>query len=336
MTRRLIASAQARTTRRALLAGAGIAAAHALAWPVRAQPRYPAAGPIRLIVPFAPAGPVDIMARIVVEPLAKLLGQSVVIENRGGAGGNIAMAAAARAKPDGYTLLLTSSVLVVNPLIYRSVSFDPHKDFVPISLIATSPNLMLARPDVAADMIAFLAKAKAQPGALNYSTPGVGTKGHFAVELLKLRAGIDLVHVPYASGSQVTQSLLTGATQLGSTALPAGEPLVRSGTLTGLVVSGESRWPTLPSVPTMVELGYSDFVAEIFTALLAPAGTPAEVVAVLETELSKLARDPAVAAKAERAGYAWIGGGAEAVRQKMAQETAQTLEVIRFSGIKAD
>ena len=127
----------------------------------------------------------------------------------------------------------------------------------------------------------FIAKAKAAPGKLNYSTPGIGTKGHFAVELLKLRAGIDLVHVPYPSGGQVVQSLFTGTTQLGSTALPAGEPHVTSGSLAGLVVSGAKRWRTLPDVPTMLELGYSDFVAEIFTALVAPAGTPADIVALL-------------------------------------------------------
>ena len=161
---------------------------------------------------------------------------------------------------------------MVNPLLYKTVPFDPAKDFVPISLLGTSPNLMVAQPDFANTMIEFIAKAKARPGQLNYSTPGIGTKGHFAVELLKLRAGIDVVHVPYASGGQVVQSLLTGTTQLGSTALPAGEPLVRGGTLAGLVVSGKTRWPTLPAVPTMVELGYPDFVAEIFTALFAPAG----------------------------------------------------------------
>jgi tripartite-type tricarboxylate transporter receptor subunit TctC len=322
-------------SRRAVLAAAAAVAAQSIPRPAAAQ-AYPAAGPIRLIVPFAAAGPVDILARIIVDPLAKLLGQSIVIENRGGAGGNIAMGMAARAKPDGYTLLLTSSVLVVNPLIYKSVQFDPHKDFVPISLIATSPNLMLAVPGFAANMNDFIAKARAQRGELNYSTPGVGTKGHFAVELLKLRAGLDIVHVPYASGSQVTQSLLTGTTQLGSTALPAGEPMVKAGTLTGLVVSGASRWPSLPAVPTMVELGFPDFVAEIFTALMAPAGTPAEVVSLLQSELAKLARDPAVVAKAERAGYAWIGAGPEALRGKMAQELAQSQEVIRFAGIKAE
>ena len=327
--------AEVRLTRRGILAAAAVAAMQDLAVPAAAQ-TYPGAGPIRVIVPFAAAGPVDILARIIVDALAKQLGQSVIIENRGGAGGNIAMGAAARAKPDGYTLLLTSSVLVVNPLLYRSVPFDPARDFTPISLLGTSPNLMVAKPAFASTMTEFIAKAKARPGGLNYSTPGIGTKGHFAVELLKLRAGIDVVHVPYASGGQVVQSLLTDTTQLGSTALPAGEPLVRAGTLAGLVVSGKTRWPSLPGVPTMVELGYADFVAEIFTALVAPAGTPAEVVNLLIAEVARLSKDPAVIEKAERAGYEWIGAGPDALKQKMADEVAQSREVIRFSGIKAE
>lgn len=322
-----------RSGRRRFLQGA---AASLWASSTQAQPTYPVAGPIRVIVPFAPAGPVDILARIVVDALAKQIGQSIVIENRGGAGGNIAMGAAARARPDGYTLLFTSSVLVVNPLIYKSVPYDPYRDFVPIALLATSPNLMLAKPDFARTLPELVAKAKARPGMLNYASPGIGTKGHFAAELLKLRAGIALAHVPYASGAQVTQSLLTDTTQLGSTALPAGEPLVRAGTLAGLAVSGSKRWPTLPDVPTITEQGYADFVAEIFTALLAPAGTPPDVVARLTAEVARLARDPIVVEKAERAGYEWIGAGPDALRKKMAEEVAQSQDVIRFSGIKAE
>ena len=319
--------------RRVLAGGAALAALPARR--ARAQSAaYPGAGPIRIIVPFAPAGPVDILARVIVDPLARQLGQSVIIENRGGAGGNIAIAAAARARPDGYTLLLCSSTLVVNPLLYKSVPYDPVRDFVPISLLGTSPNLMLAMPDFAKTMRDFIATAKAKPGQLNYSTPGIGTKGHVAVELLKQRAGIDLVHVPYPSGGQVVQSLLTGTTQLGSTALPAGEPHVHAGTLAGLVVSGSRRWRTMPEVPTMIELGYSDFVAEIFTALMAPAGTPPAVVSLLIDEVGKLVKDPALVEKAERAGYEWIGAGPDALRLKMAQEVAQTEEVIRFAGIK--
>jgi tripartite-type tricarboxylate transporter receptor subunit TctC len=321
-------------SRRGFLAGATASGGVVLAAPAIAQ-KYPAAAPIRLIVPFAAAGPVDILARIIVDPLARQLGQSVVIENRGGAGGNVGIAAAARSRPDGYTLLLCSSTLVVNPLLYKSVPFDPYKDFVPISLLGTSPTLMLAKHDIAKDMREFIAKATAAPGTLNYSTPGAGTKGHFAVELLKARAGIDIVHVPYPSGGQVTQSLLAGTTQLGSTALPAGEPHVHSGTLAGLAVGGQRRWRTLPGVPTLIELGYADLVAEIFTALVAPAGTPADVVSLLVGEVGRLVKDPAVVEKAERAGYQWIGAGPEALRKAMADEVAQSQEVIKGAGLTA-
>src|SRR3954469_11654875 len=171
-------AADVRLSRRGALTAVAVAALQRLASPAAAQV-YPAGGPIRVIVPFAAAGPVDILARIIVDALSKQIGQSVIVENRGGAGGNIAMGVAARAKPDGYTLLLTSSVLVVNPLLYKSVPFDPARDFTPISLLATSPNLMLAKPDFVGTMTALVAKAKARPGEFNYSTPGIGTKGHF-------------------------------------------------------------------------------------------------------------------------------------------------------------
>src|SRR5262245_28727802 len=174
------------------------------------QPAYPSAGPIRLIVPFAPAGSIDILARIVAEALARHLGQSVVAENRTGAGGNIGMTAAARATPDGYTILFTSSVIVVNPLLQATVPFHPYRDFIPIALLATSPNLLMAKPDFAKTLVEFVEKSKKQPGALNYASPGIGTKGHFATELLKLRAGIDVAHIPYSSGAQIAQSVLTG------------------------------------------------------------------------------------------------------------------------------
>ena len=186
---------------------------------------------------------------------------------------------------------------------------------MPISLLGTSPNLMLAKHDVAKSMLDFIAKAKAAPGKFNYSTPGIGTKGHFAVELLKLRAGIDLVHVPYPSGGQVVQSLFTGTTQLGSTALPAGEPHVIPARSPASRSAAQKRWRTLPEVPTLIELGYADLVAEIFTALVAPAGTPPEIVALLVAEVGKLVKDPAVVEKAERAGYEWIGAGPDALAQ---------------------
>jgi tripartite-type tricarboxylate transporter receptor subunit TctC len=299
-----------------------------------AAQNYPAR-PVKIVVPYPAGGSNDIIARIVAQKLSERSGQNFLVENRGGAGGNVGIAAAARSRPDGYTLLLCSSTLVVNPLLYKSVPFDPYKDFVPISLLGTSPTLMLAKHDIAKDMREFIAKATAAPGTLNYSTPGAGTKGHFAVELLKARAGIDIVHVPYPSGGQVTQSLLAGTTQLGSTALPAGEPHVHSGTLAGLAVGGQRRWRTLPGVPTLIELGYADLVAEIFTALVAPAGTPADVVSLLVGEVGRLVKDPAVVEKAERAGYQWIGAGPEALRKAMADEVAQSQEVIKGAGLTA-
>ena len=167
-------------TRRKVIAGAAASLA-ALSTTRRsvAQPAYPGAGPIKVIVPFAPAGPVDILARVIVDPLAKQLGQSVVIENRGGAGGNIAIAAAARAKPDGYTLLLCSSSMIVNPLLHKSVAYDPEKDFVPISLLGTSPNLMLAKPDFAKGLMEFIALAKSEAGATELFDPGHRHQGAF-------------------------------------------------------------------------------------------------------------------------------------------------------------
>ena len=232
-------------SRRSFLGASGSSFLALSAPSVKGQPAYPSAGPIRLLVPFAPGGSIDILSRIIVEGLSKQLGQTVIADNRPGGGGNIAMAAAARAAPDGYTILLTSSVIVVNPLLHKTVPFDPSKDFVPIALLATSPNIMVTKPNFAKSMSEFIASAKFQKGKLNYASSGIGTTGHFAAELLKLRAGIDLTHVPYASGAQIAQSLMSDSTQLGSTALPAGEPFIHAGTLSGIGITSAKRWPTI-------------------------------------------------------------------------------------------
>jgi tripartite-type tricarboxylate transporter receptor subunit TctC len=317
-----------------LAVASGASLCGGLAAPALAQAKYPSAGPIHVLVPFSAGGSTDILARIIVDALGKQLEQSVVVDNRPGAGGNIAMGAAAHANADGYTILFTSSVVVVNPLTYKRVPFDPYKDFVPIALLATSPNLMIASPDFAKTMPDFLTKAKAKPGALNYASPGIGTSGFFAAELLKLRAGIDITQVPYTSGAQIAQSLMTGTTQLGSTALPAGEPFVRAGTLAGLAITSEKRWPSLPDVPTLVELGYPDFVIELFTALFAPAGTPPEIVATLVAATERLARDPEMTKRAAHVGYSWVGAGPDALRKKMAATVAQSQEVIKVYGFE--
>ena len=195
--------------------------------------------PITLIVPFAAGGPTDIIARILAQSLSQSLGQSVIVDNRAGGGGNLGMALVARANPDGYTLLLTSTAIAVNPGLFANLPYDPIKDFAPISELVNAPNVLFVQPDSGITSIADLvAKAKAEPNKFNYASPGVGTKSHLTGELLKLRAGINIQHIPYRGGGPATQALVAGTVQLGSVALAPVEPLIKSGTVRALAVTG--------------------------------------------------------------------------------------------------
>ena len=242
--------------RRDFIAGtAAIAASAALPAPSLAQSNYPSR-PIRVIVPFAAGGPSDIIARVLAEALYQPLGQSVVIENRAGGGANIGIGMAARAEPDGYTLLATTSAIVINPSLYKTIPFDPIKSFAPISDLAISSQMLSVMPGYANSLAELIAKAKAEPGKLNYSSPGAGTQAQLTVELLKLRAGIDITHVPFSGGPPAVQALMTGTVQMVTNAVPTSEALARQGAIRALAVSGEKRWPSLPDVPTLVESGY--------------------------------------------------------------------------------
>ena len=202
---------------------------------------------ILLIVPFAPGGPTDIIARIISAAFQKSLGQSVIVDNRGGAAGNIGMSAAARAAPDGYTLLLTSTAIAVNPALFNNLGYDPFKDFVPISELVNAPNVIVVRADSGIISLGDLVKrAKAAPGTFNYSSPGVGTKSHLSGEELKLRAGIQMTHVPYRGAGPAALAVLDGTVQVGSVALAAAESMVKSGQLRALAVTGAKRWFSLP------------------------------------------------------------------------------------------
>ncbi|HEY3640891.1 MAG TPA: tripartite tricarboxylate transporter substrate binding protein [Xanthobacteraceae bacterium] len=292
---------------------------------------------ILLIVPFAPGGPTDIIARIISAAFQKSLGQSMVVDNRGGAAGNIGMTAAARAVPDGYTLLLTSTAIAVNPALFNNLGYDPFKDFVPISELVNAPNVIVVRTDSGVTSIGELvAHAKAAPGTFNYASPGVGTKSHLSGEELKLRSGIQMTHVPYRGAGPAALAVLEGTVQVGSVALAAAESLVKSGQLKALAVTGAKRWFSLPDVPTMIESGYPGFVSDTFNALFAPAGTPAPVVSVLAKESQASLRTPEALAQAHSAGFEVVAGTPEQLSARLASEIPAVKALVTRIGIKPE
>ncbi len=321
--------------RRDLLArgAAAVAVASIFPAPSIAQAAYPSR-PIRVIVPFAAGGPSDIIARILAEALYEPLGQSVVIENRAGGGANIGIGMAARAEPDGYTLLATTSAIVINPSLYKTIPFDPIKSFAPISDLAITSQMLSVLPGYANSLAEFIAKAKEQPGKLNYSSPGLGTQAQLTVELLKLRAGIDITHVPFTGGPPALQALLTQTVQLVTNAVPTSESVARQGTIRALAVSGEKRWPSLPDVPTLVESGYPGFVTDTFAGLFAPAGTPKDIVDRLAKATQQALARPEVAARARQAGFQVIGGGPEVLAARVAREVPFNRDIITRAGIE--
>jgi tripartite-type tricarboxylate transporter receptor subunit TctC len=300
-------------------------AAHA-AYPDRA---------ITLVVPFPPGGPTDIIARIVSAAFQKTLGQSVIVDNRGGGGGNVGIGIVARATPDGYTLLLTSTAIAVNPALYSNLSYDPLKDFAPICELVNAPNVIFVRADSGIKTLAeLIARAKAAPGTLNYASPGPGTKSHLAGEQLKLRAAIDMVHIPYRGGGPATRAVLEGTVHVGSVALAPVEPLIKEGKFTALAVTGAKRWFSLPEVPTMIEAGFPGFVSDTFNALFAPAGTPADIVALLSRTSQAALKSPEAAAQARRAGYEIVAGTPEQLTARLTTEIPATKELVQRLGIK--
>jgi tripartite-type tricarboxylate transporter receptor subunit TctC len=315
--------------------GAAVAALLCLQ-PLAARAAYPDRN-ILLLVPFAPGGPTDIIARIISAAFQKSLGQSVIVDNRGGAAGNIGMAMAARATPDGYTLLLTSTAIAVNPALFSNLGYDPFKDFLPISELVNAPNVIVVRADSGITSIADLvARAKAAPNTFNYASPGVGTKSHLSGEELKLRAGIQMTHVPYRGAGPAALAVLEGTTQVGSVALAAAESLVKSGQLRALAVTGAKRWFSLPDVPTMVESGFPGFVSDTFNALFAPAGTPAPIVATLVKESQASLRTPEALAQAHNAGFEVVAGTPEQLSARLAAEIPAVKALVARIGIKPE
>jgi tripartite-type tricarboxylate transporter receptor subunit TctC len=325
-------------SRRAILrAGSGMIAAAAVA---SFAPRLARAAnypdrPIKIIVPFAPAGPTDIMARILATHLGEALGGTAVVENRPGAGGNIGIGIAAHSEADGYTLLLTSSAYVVNPSLYAKIPYDPTKDFAPIAELGTSPNVILVDPKLGVKSIAdLIARAKANPNELNYASPGIGTTPHLSGELFKIICEVNLTHVPFSGAGPAIQAILSGTTQVAFAALPPAHPHIESGALTALAVTGEHRWFDLPDVPTMVELGYKDFVSDTFQGFLAPANTPAAIVEQLTAKSLGILKTPKIAEQLRNDGFEVIANGPDGMKKRIADEVPKWRDIITKAGIK--
>ena len=269
--------------------GAGLALAPTAGW---SQDAYPAR-PVKLIVPFPPGGPTDIMGRTAAKAMGDALGQSFVVENKAGAGGNIGTDAVAKAAPDGYTIGLSAiSSLAIAPYLYDKLPFQVEKDFAPISLVGTTPCVIVVHPSAPfADLKGLVAYAKANPGKLGYATSGIGTSNHLAAELLQSVAGIELTNIPYKGSSQIVPDLLSGTVIMSmESSLATTLQHIRSGKLKALAVTSPTRAKALPDVPTVVESGYPGFAVETWFGLVAPAATPAAVVQKLHDAWAKGAK----------------------------------------------
>jgi tripartite-type tricarboxylate transporter receptor subunit TctC len=325
-------------SRRAFLQASGfaLAAASGIAPKTVHAANYPDR-PIKIIVPFAPGGPTDIMARIVATHLGEAIGGTLVVENRPGAGGNIGIGIAAHADPDGYTLLITSSAYVVNPGLYAKIPYDPYKDFAPIAELGTSPNVILVDPKLGVNSIADLvARAKANPNELNYASPGIGTTPHLSGELFKITAGVNLTHVPFSGAGPAIQAILAGTTQVAFAALPPAHPHIESGALRALAVTGEHRWFDLPNVPTMIELGYKDFISDTLQGFLAPAKTPPAVVELLAARSTEILKVAKTAEQLRNDGFEVIANGPDGMKKRIDDEVPKWRDIITRAGIKPD
>jgi tripartite-type tricarboxylate transporter receptor subunit TctC len=309
--------------------GAFATPAFAQSWPSR---------PIKLVVPFPPGSSPDIIARLIGEPLGQALGQAVVVDNRPGAGGNVGTAAVAKAAPDGYTFLFTiQGPLVTAPLLSKTLNYDPAKDLTPVTLVATSPNVLVVDPKLGANSLAdFVRIGKEKKGQLNYGSVGNGSASHLAMELFKTRAGIDLVHVPYQGFPQVVNAILGGQVQAGFMVPGIAMGQVRAGKLKALGVTTLGRAASLPELPTFVELGYPGFEAISWQAVLAPAKTPQPIIDRVSTELVRIVKSADVRSKMLGQFFSAAGTAPEGLSGLMKTERERWAKVIKAARVEPE
>lgn len=312
-----------------------VVAAFALGLPAAAQ-AFPER-PIKLVVPFAVGGGTDILAREIAPKLGEALGQPVVIENRGGAGGNIGSDAVAKSAPDGYTILFGSNSLSINAGLYKNLPFDPIKSFSPIGVVATAPLVLVTNPALSIHSVRdLIAQAKAKPGTMNWSAPGSGTPHHLASELFNKLTGANLTHIQYKGGGPAINDLLGGHTQASILTLASVKQFITAGKLRPLGVATAKRTPLLPDVPTIAEAGVPGYQVELWYGLFAPAGTPDGVVQALNAALNNLLADKNVQSRFAGQGYDLRPGTAADLRDLLASDLARSTKLITEANIKAD
>ncbi len=301
-----------------------------------AEPAYPIR-PIRLLVPFAPGGGSDTTARILTPKLHEAMGQAWVVDNRGGAGGNLAAEIVAKANPDGYTLFLGfNTILTVNPTLYK-LGFSMEKDLAPVTLLATAQYIMVVHQSVAANNLKeFIALAKQKPGAFNFSSGGAGTPLHLAAELFSKRAGVKMTHVPYKGGGPAAAALLGGEVQVLFASIASSMPHVKSGRLKAFATTGTRRSKVAPELPTMIEQGFAGFDVGSWYAFLTPANTPAAIVRRLRDESLKVVAMPDVQQSLSRQGMEAETSTTQELAARIKSETATWAQVIKEAGIKGE
>jgi tripartite-type tricarboxylate transporter receptor subunit TctC len=293
--------------------------------------------PIKMVVPFPAGGTVDFFARVVSTKLSESLGQPVLVENRAGAGGNIAVEAVAKSAPDGYTLLMGSEIVAINTSLYSRLSYDPLKDLAPITLVGTVPNILIVNPALPANSVKeLIALAAKSPGKISFASTGQGTSSHLSSELFKLMANVDITHIPYKGGPPAVADLIGGQVNMMFINMPTGIGHVKSGKARILAVSSLRRVSQLPDVPTVDQAGLKGYDTQAWSGLYAPAGTPPEVIAKLNAEVVKILKMPAVREQLAAQGAEPVGDSPEEFARFMRDEIAKWAKLIKISGAKVE
>ncbi len=293
--------------------------------------------PVRIVVPFAAGGTTDITARVIADELTKAVKGSFIVDNKGGAGGNVGAAEVARATPDGYTFLMgTPGTQAINQFLYPKMPYDTAKDFAPVSFVVRVPNVLVVNPGVNAKSLKeLIALAKSKPGALSYGSPGNGTTGHLSTELFKGRAGVFVTHIPYRGSGPMLLDLMSGQIQMAIDNLPSAMPHIKAGKLVALGVTGDKPNSQLPDVPAVASV-LPGYAAESWFVLMAPAGTPPAIVNRMSAEVDKILKKPEVIERFKGLGAEPVGGTPEQLGQFIASETGKWSQVVKASGAKID